>query len=198
MRQIPNPMEMKPRYVFLDRDGVINRKIAGGYVNKWKDFEFLPGALDALRLLHENGYKPLVVSNQAAVGKGTMSARQLAGITRRFLEQVRKHGGRIHGVYYCMHKPDDDCNCRKPNAGLLLKAQREHGLLFQETYLVGDSPSDAAVADVVGCPFVRVASDGASGNEPWTHTAAAIVPSLAEAVNFVLSSRFAGPQTTAR
>lgn len=182
-------METKARYVFLDRDGVINRKIAGGHVTKWKDFEFLPGVLDALRLLREEGYKPLVVSNQAAVGKGMMSASQLAGITRRFLDQVRKHGGRIHGVYYCLHQADDNCICRKPRAGLLLKAQREHGLLFHETCLVGDSPSDAAVADVVGCPFVRVASESTSGNEPWTHSAAAIVPSLEDAVEFILSLR---------
>ncbi len=155
---------------------------------RWKDFEFLPGALDALRLLHEGGYKPLVVSNQAAVGKGIMSARQLAGITARFLDEVGKHGARIYGVYYCTHKAEDDCDCRKPRAGLLLKAQREHGLLFQETYLVGDSPADAAVAEVVGCPFVRVADESASGNEPWTHGAAAIVSSLEEAVEFILSS----------
>jgi len=175
-------------YLFLDRDGVINRRIADGYVTSWNQFEFLPGVLDALRLLKEHGYRSLVVSNQAAVGRGLMPAHQLAQITRRFLRQVKKHGGLIHGVYYCTHKPEDDCDCRKPKPGLLLKAKREHRLLLAETFLVGDSLPDALAADAAGCPFIRVAGEGDSANETWTHGASAIVSSLAEAVEFILGA----------
>jgi hypothetical protein len=73
--------------------------------------------------------------------------------------------------------------------GLLLKARREYGLQFQETYMAGDSASDALAADALGCPFVRLAGAGVSGNETWMRGAAVIVPSLEEAVDFVLSSR---------
>ena len=86
--------------VLLDRDGVINRRIQNGYVTSWERFEFLPGALDALRLLAENDFAALVVSNQACVGKGLITAETLDEITTRFLQEVTRHGGRIHGVYY--------------------------------------------------------------------------------------------------
>ncbi|MGA8223902.1 MAG: HAD-IIIA family hydrolase, partial [Candidatus Acidiferrales bacterium] len=133
-------------YVLLDRDGVINRKLSNGYVTSWREFEFLPGVLEALHLLKENGYKSLVVSNQAAVGRKLMTAAQLSDITVRFLQQVRKNGGQIHGVYYCQHKAEDDCKCRKPRPGLLLKAQTEHRFAFADTFLIGDSESDRLAA----------------------------------------------------
>src|SRR5215831_15385019 len=76
------------RYILLDRDGVINRRIADGYVTSWEQFEFQPRAFEALRTLAEHGYRALVVSNQACVSKGLISFEDLAGLTRRFVEEV--------------------------------------------------------------------------------------------------------------
>jgi D-glycero-D-manno-heptose 1,7-bisphosphate phosphatase len=96
------------RYVLLDRDGVINRRIFGGYVTSWDEFEFLPRALEALRLLAQNGYTALVVSNQACVAEGLLSSKDLDTITRRFLLEVALSRGNIAQVYYCRHRAEDE------------------------------------------------------------------------------------------
>ena len=107
------------RLVMLARDGVINRRIANGYVPGWQEFAFLPGALDALRLLKESGHTVVVVSNQSCVGRGLLSWPELQAITRRMLLEVALAGGAIANVYYCPHEPGDRCECRKPQPGLL-------------------------------------------------------------------------------
>jgi D-glycero-D-manno-heptose 1,7-bisphosphate phosphatase len=147
-----------PKFVLLDRDGVINQRIVGGYVTCWEEFVFLPGALEGLRLLHEKNYHVLVVSNQAGVGKGLMTAGDLQEITRKFIEKVEAQGGRIRSVYYCTHRAEDDCPCRKPRPGLLLKAQAEHHFSFADTFLIGDSESDLLAAQAVGCPTIMVSN----------------------------------------
>lgn len=123
-----------PRVVLLDRDGVINQRIVAGYVTAWEKFVFLPGALEALRLLTAKNYYPIVVSNQAGVGKGLMSAADLEEVTRQFVEEAARHGGLIRSVYYCTHRVEDNCPCRKPKPGLLLKAQAEHHFTFEDTF----------------------------------------------------------------
>jgi D-glycero-D-manno-heptose 1,7-bisphosphate phosphatase len=178
-----------PQYVLLDRDGVINRKLPGGYVTSWREFEFLPGALEALRLLKENGCKSLVISNQAAVGKGLMTMAQLSLLTRRFLERVQNSGGQIHGVYYCPHTPEDDCNCRKPKPGLILKAQREHRFSPPDTPLIGDSESDRLAASAAGCRFIRVDFNKMELINNSVSAAQTSFPSLLEAVKSLLASR---------
>ena len=188
------------RHILLDRDGVINRRIPDGYVTSWEQFEFLPRALDALRLLAENGYKAIVVSNQACIGKGLMSAEELAQLTRRFVDAAVKNGGRICDVYYCPHRPEDGCECRKPNPGLLRRAQREHGFVFSQTFLVGDSERDLMAAYEVGCPAVLVRG-GTSGDfdaHPAPHRPRSIVPDLYEGVQFVLGSGQSGKDADSR
>src|SRR5208283_693567 len=139
--------------------GVINRVKDGGYVTSWNDFEFLPGSLPGLRLLAQNGCAVLVVSNQACVGKGLLSAKELRSITQRFVAEVVAFGGRIRAVYYCPHRAEAGCACRKPRAGLLRRAQLEHGFHFEETFVVGDSAGDVEAARLVGSPAVLVSSE---------------------------------------
>jgi D-glycero-D-manno-heptose 1,7-bisphosphate phosphatase len=144
------------RYVLLDRDGVINRHISHGYVTSWEQFEFLPGALDALRLLTENGYAALVISNQACVGKGLLSSCGLSAITRRFLLEVALAGGHIAQVYYCTHTEEDRCDCRKPQPGLLWRAKADYDFIPEETFFIGDSLSDIQAAAAAGCPAIHI------------------------------------------
>lgn len=176
------------KFVLLDRDGVINRRIPGGYVTSWHTFEFLPGALNALRLLAENGYETLVISNQAAVGMKFMTSDELGLITLQFEREVEKHGGRIRGVFYCTHRKDDDCKCRKPRPGLFLEARRQYHFHFRETILIGDSESDALAANLVGCPFIHIAEEGAPPSHTFKNPPLAAVRSLLEAVQFILAS----------
>jgi len=178
-----------PRFVLLDRDGVINRRIVGGYVTCWEEFAFLPGVLEGLRLLNEKNCHVIVVSNQAGVGKGLMTTADLQEITRKFIQEVEAQGGRIRSVYYCTHRPEDDCQCRKPKPGLLLRAQAEHHFDFEHTFLIGDSESDLLAAQALGCPAIMLSDAPSAGLEKLPHAPQVTVPSLLAAAAFLLSKK---------
>lgn len=158
-RLVTEPPGATARAVFLDRDGVINRRIVGGYVTTWTEFEFLPGAIDGIVRLSAHSDPIIVVSNQAGVGKGLVTVRDLADITRRFVGAIEARGGRIDAVYYCPHTPADDCECRKPRPGILLEARRDWDLDLPTCVLLGDSESDAAAGRAVGCDVLLAADD---------------------------------------
>ena len=140
--------------IFLDRDGVINRRIEDGYVTKWSEFKFIPGIRGAISELSALKLPIIVVSNQAGVGKGLLPGSRLVSITKRFVTVLRRAGARIDAVYYCPHMASQKCSCRKPKAGLLRRAAADWGLELKKSILVGDSPSDARAAKAAGCRSV--------------------------------------------
>jgi len=136
------------KVVFLDRDGVINKKAPEhDYIKSWEEFEFLPGALEALRLLAEADYRVYVVSNQRGIARGLMTEAHLAEINTKMTEEIKRHGGRVDGVYYCPHSDDDNCFCRKPSPGLFYRAARDHHLDLTKTVMIGDSKTDVQAAE---------------------------------------------------
>ncbi|MBI4575127.1 MAG: HAD-IIIA family hydrolase [Planctomycetes bacterium] len=138
--------------VLVDRDGVLNRKPPRAeYVRSWEEFEWLPDALDALRLFHETGYRVIVVSNQAGVARGALSEEGLAAIHDRMRSAVRAAGGRIDAVYHCPHDWDAGCDCRKPKPGMLYRAQREFDLDLTRVCFIGDDERDLEAARAAGC-----------------------------------------------
>jgi D-glycero-D-manno-heptose 1,7-bisphosphate phosphatase len=141
--------------VFLDRDGVINRN-RPDYVRRWEQFEFLPGALEALRDLAREDLPVLVVSNQSAVGRRLMSPQDLEEINARMLGAVAAAGGRIDGAYYCPHAPEEGCLCRKPAPGLLVRAMRRFEVDPGRSCLVGDGVVDMLAARELGIPSILV------------------------------------------
>ena len=145
-------MRSKPA-VFLDRDGVINED-SYDYVKSWDEFRFRPDALAALRRLHEHGVEVYVISNQSGVGRGYFSEQTLLDIFTRMRLCVAEAGGLIHGIYYCPHRPDEGCHCRKPCPGQLLTAAAKYGLDLQRSVVVGDSCSDVNAAHAAGCSSV--------------------------------------------
>jgi D-glycero-D-manno-heptose 1,7-bisphosphate phosphatase len=146
--------------VLLDRDGVLNRKPPQArYVRSWEEFEWLPGALEALRMLREAGYRVIVVSNQAGIGRGRMTTQDLESIHDRMKRDVLDAGGRIDAIYYCPHDWSAACACRKPKAGLLFQAQRDFSLDLTRTPFIGDDERDRTAADVAVCPFIAVTEE---------------------------------------
>ena len=123
--------------IFLDRDGVINRDPGfGDYIKSWKEFEFMPDAIDAIKLLNKHGYEIFVISNQAGVARGLFSQRSLDEITANMLKEIGAKGGKIRWVSYCTHASDAGCDCRKPNTGQIKSATKGLDIDFKKSYFV--------------------------------------------------------------
>lgn len=150
-QMIPQPA------IFIDRDGVINRN-RPDYVKSWAEFEFLPGAIEALRRLCEPGWPIIIVSNQSAVGRGIVAQQTVDEIHARMVAAIRRAGGRVDDVLYCPHAPQDRCDCRKPQPGLLYRAAERHNIDLSRSYMIGDAACDVEAACAAGCAPVVVRS----------------------------------------
>lgn len=145
------------KVVFLDRDGVINKKLPkADYVKNWGEFEFLPGAIEALKLLSQNNYEIYIVTNQAGIARGLMSERDLEDIHENLKRELEKHNARINGIYYCPHGWDDGCECRKPKPGMFFQAAKDHILDLTKTIFIGDDERDLQAGDAAGCKTILV------------------------------------------
>jgi D-glycero-D-manno-heptose 1,7-bisphosphate phosphatase len=146
--------------VILDRDGVLNVKPPRAqYVRTWREFEWLPGAREALRLFTDAGYRIVLVSNQAGVARGAMREADLLDIHERLKADAAQAGGAIDAIYYCPHDWDEGCACRKPKPGMLFQVQRDHHVDLTRTLFIGDDERDAEAADAAGCPSLLVTKD---------------------------------------
>ena len=175
--------------IFLDRDGVINRDPGfGDYIKSWKEFEFFPGAIDAIRLLNKNGYEIFVISNQAGVSKGLFTEKDLDDITRNMLKEIEAKGGRIRSVNYCVHLPDADCDCRKPKTGMIQKATKGLDIDFKNAYFIGDSRLDIGAGRNAGCKTILLLTGKEDPGDirNWEIKPDFIKKDLMEAVEWVL------------
>jgi D-glycero-D-manno-heptose 1,7-bisphosphate phosphatase len=158
---VAEPVPSAPRAgLFLDRDGVINERIFGSYVTNWSEFKFTPGIVTALCQISSLKLPMIVVSNQAGVGKNLITKEQLADITQRFVRELAAAGARIDAVYYCPHRPDENCRCRKPATGLLTRAAADWNIDLRGSVLIGDSQSDLSAAEAVGCKSLYFSQAG--------------------------------------
>lgn len=150
------------KLVFLDRDGVINEFPGNGrYVTKLKEFHFIPGSLEGLRILSENDFTIFVISNQAGVGKGVYSREKLNHITRHMLRKVKNAGGRIKKVFYCTHPSSHGCDCRKPEIGSVRRALESMNKTIrsaQKAFFVGDTQVDILAGHNTGCKTIFILS----------------------------------------
>jgi D-glycero-D-manno-heptose 1,7-bisphosphate phosphatase len=138
------------KVVFLDRDGVINRD-SPDYIKSWDEFAFLPGTLEALRLLSEAGCGLIVITNQSIINRGMVPLAVLEDTHRRMKAAVAEAGGRILDIFFCPHRPDERCDCRKPKPGLIRQACRRHGIDPAFGVMVGDSAKDILCGHNAGC-----------------------------------------------
>ena len=153
-----NPVAGLRRALFLDRDGVINRRRLD-HVKSWDEFEFLPGSLAALAALRRANQRVVVVTNQAAVGRGLLRKEELFEIHRLMSKAVSNAGGSIEAIYACTDTPESGCACRKPGVELFRRASSDLGISLEDSVMVGDTLSDVQAARAAGCRPILVGQD---------------------------------------
>lgn len=180
MAPIVSLRNAQQRALFLDRDGVVNADL--GYVHRPDQVEFLDGIFDLCRAARARGFLTVIVTNQAGIARGLYSVQQFHSLMAWIGEQFAQNGAAIHAVYHCPHHPEHglgrwrrQCDCRKPEPGMLLNAQEELGLDLSQSILIGDKLSDieAARRAKVGTRILLAQSPAAA-----THSDEAIVNSL--------------------
>lgn len=136
--------------VFLDRDGVINED-APDYIKCWAEFHFIPGSLKAIARLTRSGCCVIVITNQSVINRQMVALTELEVMHRNLRQAVLDGGGRITDIFYCPHRPDEDCDCRKPKPGLIFAARDRYNIDLSNAVMVGDSVKDILAGRAAGC-----------------------------------------------
>ena len=196
---MPNSQAHIKKVVFLDRDGVINRD-SPDYIRSWAEFEFLPGSLKALRMLSEAGYCLIVITNQSMIRRGMVPLSVLEDMHRRMKAAVIEAGGRIFDIFFCPHRPDENCDCRKPKPGMIEQACRRHGIVPAAGVMVGDNAKDILCGRNAGCAatvLVRTGNAARAEKELADRKVRpdAVVDDLLAAAHFILSQKGADEET---
>ena len=144
-----------PKFIILDRDGVINED-SDVYVKSVAEWHPLPGSAEAIARLNHQGYHAVVATNQSGIGRGLFDTATLNLMHAKMHRVVGLAGGRIDAVFFCPHKNDDHCECRKPKPGMYLEIARRFGRDLAGVPAVGDSLRDLVAASAVGCRPVLV------------------------------------------
>ncbi len=140
--------------VFLDRDGTLNEEVR--YLDRSDNLQLLPGAVQAVRLLNERGWRVVVVTNQSGVARGYFTENDLSVIHERLKRDLAQGGAYLDGIRYCPHHPDAGCLCRKPGVALFLDAAQQLDIDLAASYLVGDKLTDLLPARRLGARTVLV------------------------------------------
>jgi D-glycero-D-manno-heptose 1,7-bisphosphate phosphatase len=175
------------RLVILDRDGVINHE-SDAYIKSPDEWIPIPGSLDAIARLHRAGLTVVVVTNQAGVGRGLFDLATLEAIHRKMRTAVEAAGGKLSGIFYCPHGPEDNCDCRKPKPGLLRRIANQFQVDLHDLPVIGDSLKDIEAAESVGARPILVRTG--YGEETWQNLAdkrrVNVYPDLAAAATQLL------------
>ncbi len=179
------------KYVFLDRDGVTNRKLPEGqFVRSWRDFEFLPGAESAIAALNRSGRHIIIISNQRGIALGLYTRADVETLHMKLQERMAEHDAHIDAFYYCPHDRNQ-CDCRKPKTGLFEQVFRDFPeASAQNSIVIGDSISDIQAARTLGLLAIFILGDPQTqkpGAEKAAALADAVANSLIEAVEKYLS-----------
>lgn len=149
--------------IFLDRDGIINieRK---DYVKTVEEFVLIDGIFDAIKLIKDKGYLVIIITNQSAINRKIIDESDLQKIHDVLFKQAKKQNIKIDGIYFCPHIPDENCECRKPKPGMILKAAKEFQIDLKKSIMIGDSNTDIEAAKQAGCNGILVKNTGSLKN----------------------------------
>lgn len=146
---------MSHKAVFLDRDGVINKE-RKDYVKNVNEFEIFDGVAQAISLLKQNNFLVIVITNQSAINRNLLSHNMLGKIHDHLKNYLEVNDTSIDGIYYCPHRPDEGCTCRKPKPGLLLKASLDFDVDLKNSWMIGDSEKDIEAAKSIGTNWIFI------------------------------------------
>lgn len=139
----------------MDRDGVINRK-RDDYVKNVNEFVMLTDSPKAIKLLNDKNYLVIIITNQSVINRELLTHEELFKIHKVMIQELEKNHAHIDMIYYCPHRPDENCWCRKPRTELIEKAIREHSISIEQSWLVGDSESDILAAKKIGIKSIHM------------------------------------------
>ncbi|HDY88708.1 MAG TPA: HAD family hydrolase [bacterium] len=176
------------RFVFLDRDGVINVD-HGDYTTSIEEWEWAPGSLEGLKIFTDTGFGVIIITNQACIAKGRQTEEGLARLHSFMLRHIRESGGDILKIYHCPHQTSDGCSCRKPEPGMILKAAKDYKVNLPETFFIGDTARDMETAQRAGARTILI--DGEFNVHPVKKPVKAefYAQDLMEAVKIVIEER---------
>lgn len=146
-------------YVFLDRDGVINVEL-GDYTLTREQWIWAPGSIEGIKLLTDNGFGVIVITNQSCISRGIQTEEGLGILHKYMTDTVTAAGGKILRVYHCPHQKSDNCTCRKPEPGMLLKAAYDFGIILGKTFFIGDAERDMIAGKKAGTRTIFIGNPG--------------------------------------
>jgi D-glycero-D-manno-heptose 1,7-bisphosphate phosphatase len=176
------------KILLIDRDGTINEKAPRGeYITNWEDFRFIPATVSGMKQLAAQGWSFIVISNQAGVGRGVMTAEQVWEIDRKMVAALAREGITILRSYYCLHHWTEECSCRKPRPGLLFQASKDFLLPLPRTWYIGDDPRDCVAAWEAACRSAYLGSAGELESLPSDQYPALVLQELPDMIPMIIS-----------
>lgn len=178
------------RAVFLDRDGTIN--IEKDYLYQVRDFEFIPGAQEAIRLLNQAEILVVVVTNQSGVARGYYTEEDIESLHRHIAAELAHSGAHVDAWLYCPHHPEGrgsyalPCNCRKPLPGMLHDAAARYGIDLEKSAIIGDKRADIEAGQAAGCRTILVRTGYGTKEEEFVGTHTVVCDDVLAAVKYLL------------
>lgn len=180
--------ERLERYVILDRDGVINQD-SDAYIKSAEEWVPIPGSINAIAQLSAAGLDIFIATNQSGLARGLFDLETLDAMHQKMLALVEEAGGRIHSIVFCPHGPDEGCDCRKPQPGLVHQIEKIASRSAQLAWFVGDTSKDILAARATGAsPILVKTGKGQRTLDKGEHLdGVRIADDLAEAANLILA-----------
>lgn len=168
----------------MDRDGTIIKELP--YISEPEKVELLQGAVSAIKLFRAKGFKVIIITNQSGVGRGYFSLRTLKMVNQRLFNLLKHNGTCVDKLYFCTHKPEDNCECRKPKTGMIEQAKKEFDISLKDSYIIGDKLEDIELGKAAGIRTVLVMTG--HGKETGKKvTPNFVAKDLIEAANWICS-----------
>jgi len=156
-------MPNQRKIFFMDRDGVINKEV--GYLHQVSKFIFIDGVIKTMKEVISKDYSIIVVTNQSGIGRGLYQVEDYEKVNKWMMNFLKNEGVEILDTFFCPHKPDDNCSCRKPAPGMFLDAFSRHNIDINNSWMIGDKETDITAATLAGIPNTALVRSGHKINE---------------------------------